>query len=241
MPGQDTGAPQNPDDPKAQIPGTGDAPGMSPDAQDDPNQPPGMQGGIAETTKPRQLPEGGDPGMDGMDGGLTDQFDPDLNGGDIEQGADSTPPGADDSDSSDDTHTEASLRTRARKQRDIADEVRRHNPTLAAWQCYKIAEHVYDTYLVRQGADVNPLLYGDRGSVGDGPLSGPLKHWSPADIKPPKPSPRTPDSGNPDPDGTFDEPPATQHADDFAEPAASAGETAEAAESAAKILPLLAL
>lgn len=219
----DTNVPQEPDAP--------DTPGAAPTGAP---TVPGMEGGIAASTKPRQMPEGDG----GMGDGITGEFDPDLNGGDIEQGADSEPPGSDFDDST--THA-ASLRTRAHKQRVIADEVRRYNPTLSAWQCYKIAERVYEQYLSKHAEDVNPLLYGDRAPVGDGPISGPLKNWSPADMKPPK-LPGTPGGGT----GTTPPRPTTPPTSGApALPAAgegaAAGELAAGAGEAAELLPLLAL
>lgn len=139
---------------------------------------PGMNGGIAETTKPRQMPGGGEmdptmaPGM-GMDG-----IDPGLNGGDIEQGADDLPP-ADDS-------------ARTAKISAIASEVRKYNPTLSLGQCRKVANRVYDQYLVKHAEDMNPLLFGDRGGVADGPATHRVKTWAPEDLKPGG------DSGGPD-------------------------------------------
>lgn len=191
---------------------------------------PGMDGGIAASTKPRQLPEGDGtgPGM-GMDG-ITGEFDPDLNGGDIEQGADSTPDGAPEDDDSS-------------KIAAIAAEVRRYNPTLSRAQAHKVAQRAYDTYLAKHAEDVNPLLYGDRAPVGDGPISGPLKNWSPADMKPPKlpgmpgggGAPKPPGAGGAGGAGGAPELPAA------GEGAAGAGELAAGAGEAAELLPLLAL
>lgn len=192
---------------------------------------PGMDGGIAETTKPRQLPEGdggmGSPGM-GMDG-ITDQFDPAMNGGDIQQGADSVPAGAPEPD------TGGSDKIAA-----ITAEVRRYNPTLSPVQCRKVAQQVYDRYLTKHADDVNPLLYGDRGPVADGPITNTVKNWSPTDMKAPKlpgapggsgagPSGGTPGAGAPKTPGMPEL------------PAAGAGELAAGAGEAAELLPLLAL
>lgn len=190
---------------------------------------PGMDGGIAETTKPRQMPEGDGtgPGM-GMDG-ITGEFDPDLNGGDIEQGADNEPPGSDFNDSP--------KTAMHRKLAAIAFEVKKYNPTLSGGQCHKIAQQVYDTYLHKHAEDVNPLLYGDRAPVGDGPISGPLKHWSPADMKGPKPP--VPGGGSPIPPKPTTPPTVGGAAGEGAagELAAGAGEGAAAGE----LLPMLLL
>lgn len=149
---------------------------------------PGMEGGIAETTKPRQLPAGGG-GADalgmGMDG-ITNEFDPVMNGGDIEQGGDSPLPG--------ESAEAPGKSAMVRKIDTIASEIKRYNPALANDECYSVASRVYDQYLSKQAEDVNPLLYGDRAAVGDGPLSGPLKNWSPKDMKPSRP-PIPPDGG----------------------------------------------
>lgn len=219
-----TPGPANPPGPDAE-PGSDAIPG--PGAPTPPNPVPGMDGGIAETTKPRQLPEDGGtgPGM-GMDG-ITGEFDPDTNGGDIEQGADGDPPGSDFDDSS--------KTAMHRKIAAIAFEVKRYNPTLSGGQCYKVAQQVYDTYLSKHAEDVNPLLYGDRGAVGDGPLSGPLKNWSPADFKP-----KTPTGGGlpkpPEAPGTG-ETPATPSGSSNA----AAGELTAGEGAASDLLPLLAL
>lgn len=190
----------------------------------DPTGVPGMDGGIAASTKPRQMPEGdgSGPGM-GMDG-ITGEFDTDSNGGDIEQGADSALPGQPDEGTSD-------------KIAAIAAEVRRYNPTLSHAQAARVAQRAYDTYLSKHAEDVNPLLYGDRAPVGDGPISGPLKNWSPADMKPPKlpGAPKPPGSGG----GAPTAPPGAPAA--AGEGAGAAGELAAGAGEAAELLPLLAL
>lgn len=140
---------------------------------------PGMQGGIAETTKPRQMPEGGgtnSPGMglDGISGPPgTDAPDPGLNGADIGQGGDDLPP------------AESS---RGNKLSAIMREVKRYNPTLSNDRCWKIANQVYDTYLHKHAEDMSPLLFGDRGGVEDGPATNKVKTWAPADFKPGKPA-----------------------------------------------------
>lgn len=214
----DTNVPQGPDADQ----GPDAAPG--PDAPMPPNGPigtpavPGMNGGIAATTKPRQLPEGSTEGIPGMPPGLTGEFDPDLNGGDIEQGADSEPPGSD----SDDSAKTAMYRKVAA----IALEIKQHNRTLSGGQCYKIAQRVYDAYLSKHAEDANPLLYGDRGPVADGPITDAIKNWSPSDLKPPKP---------PAPGGTPAAPPGVGGA------GGSAGELAAGESAAPELLPLLAL
>lgn len=228
-------APEDTEDSASDGDGGTDDGSMTPDtAGDDASMPgsagssvPGLDGGIASTTKPRQLPEGGGgiPGMDGdgEDDSLTDQFDPALNGGDIHQGADTTPPGVDDdSDSS-----------KMAKIQPIFSEIFRDNPHLGLRQCYKIAEKVYDTYLVKNAEDSGPLLYGDRGKVPDGPITNAIKNWSPAEAKPPGPHPppagRTPRL----PEG------AGGGAGEAA--GAAAGELPAAAGEAAELLPMLVL
>jgi hypothetical protein len=128
----------------------------------------GLVGGagpaLPETTKPRQTPDGGGmmPGMgdDPMGGG--EGLDPALNGGDIQAGADDTPP---------DSQREAKVRT-------IASEVQRFNPQLSAKQCRRVAIQAVARYF-KQAEDISPLLYGDRGSVADGPLTDKAKSWEP--------------------------------------------------------------
>lgn len=137
-------------------------------------QVPGMQGGIAETTKPRQMPEDGGqfPGgqMDGLDeepdGTDGPDIDPAMNGGDIEQNRDDLPPAS------------------ASKVAAIAEEVRRYNPTLSEAMCRKVASQVYRQYLHKHAEDMSPLLFGDRADVADGPATNKVKSWSPPDIKP---------------------------------------------------------
>jgi hypothetical protein len=183
-----------------------------------------MEGGIAETTKPRQFPEDGGIGSPGMAmDGITNQFDPAMNGGDIQQGANSTPTGAQPPD--DDTG----------KIDAIAAEVRQYNPTLSAHQCRKVAQQVYDTYLSKHAEDVNPLLYGDRPPVGDGPISGPIKNWTPPDMKPPGSggTPKLPGGGTGGAGGAAKGIGAGE--------AGAAGELAAGGEAAAELLPLLAL
>jgi len=136
---------------------------------------PGMGGGIPETTKPRQLPGSDAPapgmGMDAIADPMMDpQFDPAMNGGDIQQGADDLPP--------------ATSAYRSQKVAAIAREVRRYNPTLSARRCRKVAEQVFDQYLHKHAEDMNPLLFGDRANVPDGPATQKVKNWSPQDFKP---------------------------------------------------------
>jgi len=150
---------------------------------------PGMDGGIAETTKPRQEPAGGgmDPsmapgmGMDGIAGPpAAPGTDPAMNGGDIQQGQDDLPP------------------AEASKVAAIAREVRQYNPTLSEERCRKVARQVYDRYLHKHAEDMSPLLFGDRGGVNDGPLTHTVKTWSPPDIKPVNKAPSIPDGGGDD-------------------------------------------
>lgn len=122
---------------------------------------PDMAPSLPETTKPRQLPEGG-----GMDATGPQEIDPALNGGDIGAGAD-TPP---------DTQREAKLRA-------IAAEVREHNPHLSNQQVARVAFRVMAKYLTKQAEDLSPLLYGDRGDVHDGPLTHTVKTVEPPDPK----------------------------------------------------------
>lgn len=165
-------------EPNSEEPAPEGEPGQGEGDTLNPNDPvvPGMNGGIAETTKPRQLPEGGGldptmaPGM-GMDGIGDPPFDPATNGGDIQQGADDLPP------------TQAA-RYRYRKVAAIAREVRRYNPTLSERRCLSVAEQVYDRYLSKHAEDMSPLLFGDRGGVEDGPATHRVKTWSPADFNP---------------------------------------------------------
>jgi len=136
---------------------------------------PGMEGGIAETTKPRQMPEGGGMdspgmGMDGIDDNPAGADTPDsgLNGGDIEQGGNDLPPST-------------------AKIAAIAAEVRRYNPGLSERQVLHVASQAYETYLHKHAEDMSPLLFGDRGGVEDGPATNKVKTWAPADFKPGRP------------------------------------------------------
>lgn len=207
---------------------------------------PGMDGGIAESTKPRQMPEGGGmdpsmaPGM-GLDGigappapGATD---PGLNGGDIQQGADDLPP------------------SEASKVAAIALEVRQYNPTLSEERCRKVARQAYDKYLRKHAEDMSPLLFGDRGSVPDGPATDKVKTWAPPDIKPiDRQAPaQNPPGEDGDGEGGGGLPNLIRHAPipplitrapgAGAGAAAGAGEAAAIGEAAAaaRMLPLLAL
>jgi hypothetical protein len=196
-----------------------------------------MNGGIAETTKPRQLPEGGGmdptmaPGM-GMDGigepGSDAPFDPATNGGDIQQGADDLPP-ADDS--------------KMAKIKAIAAEVQKYNPTLSPAQCRKVASRVYSQYLHKHAEDMNPLLFGDRGSATDGPVTDAVKKWSPADLKPGKKGDGKEDEGGGLPPilPKLPELPGGPKLLELPGGAAAAGEGEAAVAGAARLLPLLAL
>lgn len=208
---------------------------------------PGMNGGIAETTKPRQTPGGSgmDPsaapgmGMDGIDGPpADDSFDPAMNGGDIQQGADDLPP-------SDDAGRTAKIRA-------IAFEVKKYNPTLSPGQCRKVAGRVYDQYLVKHAEDMSPLLFGDRGGVADGPATHRVKQWSPADFKPQRPGESSGEEGEgggepPGGGGGIPIPPVIPRLPGGGAAGAgevgAAGATAEIGEAAAaaRMLPLLAL
>jgi hypothetical protein len=206
----------------------------------DPGGVPGMNGGIAETTKPRQMPGGADPtmapgmGMDGIGGpgldsspGMDAQFDPATNGGDIQQSANDLPPAQDTG--------------RMAKIKAIATEVKRYNPTLSSSQCRKVAARVYDQYLVKHAEDMNPLLFGDRGGIGDGPATQKVKNWAPADLKPAG-GPGV--ENEPGPEGD-DGPPGPMRGlpSGLEEAAAGAAARGVAAEvgGAARLLPLLAL
>lgn len=199
---------------------------------------PGMQGGIAETTKPRQFPADGggmDPtmapgmGMDGIGAPPPDApTDPAMNGGDIQQGADDLSP-------SDDAGRTAKLRA-------IATEVQKYNPTLSSAQCRKVASRVYDEYLVKHAEDMSPLLFGDRGGVADGPATEKVKNWSPPDFEPQKPSgDGTEDNGGNKGGGGGK--PIPLGMPKVPGGGAAAGEAAEVGEAAAamRMLPLLAL
>jgi hypothetical protein len=194
---------------------------------------PGMEGGIAETTKPRQLPGGTDPtmapgmGMDGIEEpGSDEPFDPAMNGGDIQQGADDLPPAED--------------AGRTAKVQAIASEVQKYNPTLSDAQCRKVASRVYDKYLIKHAEDMNPLLFGDRGNVPDGPATNKVKTWSPPDLKPGKDSQGTEDGGSSGPGGDGPGLPMLPKLPGAAAEAEGVGAAAEAA-GAARLLPLLAL
>lgn len=115
---------------------------------------------LAETTKPRQLPDGGG-GPNMLAGG--EPLDPALNGGDIHAGSDA--------DSPDGMQSSAKVRA-------IAAEVQVHNPHLSAMQCERVALQVVARYY-KQAEDLSPLLYGDRGGVNDGPLTHQVKTWEP--------------------------------------------------------------
>ncbi len=210
-----------------------------------PSPVPGMNGGIAESTKPRQMPEGDgmDPTMapgDRMDGIGAPPVDPALNGGDIQQGADDLPP------------AEAS-RVAA-----IARHVKQYNPTLSEDRCRKVARQVYQQYLHKHAEDMSPLLFGDRGSTPDGPATDKVKTWSPPDIKPVnqvppgEEDPGGPGDGGPGGGGSGGDPGLLPHLMRSAPglmrapgagAGAAAGEAAVAGEAAAaaRMLPLLAL
>lgn len=200
---------------------------------------PGMNGGIAESTKPRQLPGGAAPAAPGMgmdaiaDPMMDQQFDPAMNGGDIQQGADDLPPAQ-------------SSKIRARKVAAIAREVRKYNPTLSGPRCWKVAEKVYDQYLSKHAEDMSPLLFGDRGDVPDGPATHKVKTWSPPNLQPPSPGGGAEGGGG---GGGPKKPMGLPGAGigTAAEEAAAGAATAEGAglaaemAGAARMLPLLAL
>lgn len=166
----------------------------------------GLVGGagpmLPETTKPRQTPDDGGMGNP-MGGG--EGLDPELNGGDIQAGADDTPP---------DSQREAKVRA-------IASEVQRFNPQLSAKQCRRVAIQTVARYL-KQAEDISPLLYGDRGSVADGPLTDKAKNW-----QPPAPGGSGGSGGG-----------AAPAAEEGAAGAAGAAEGAEGAEALAPLLLL---
>lgn len=217
---------------------TPEAPSADPIGSASPSLP-GMDGGIAETTKPRQEPGGGGmdpsmaPGM-GMDGIPAPATDPAMNGGDIQQGSDDLPP------------------AEAAKIAAIAQEVRQYNPTLSEARCQKVARQVYKTYLHKHAEDMSPLLFGDRGHVPDGPATDKVKNWSPPDIKPVDGAPSIPEGGGDDGDGqdgggglgNLITRAPIQNLITRAPGAAGAGEAAAGAgeaAAAARMLPLLAL
>lgn len=173
---------------------------------------PGPMPSLPETTKPRQLPEGGGMGPD-PSGMFGEETDPALNGGDIGAGADDVPP-------SDSGAKEAKVQA-------IAADVQASNPHLSPRQCERVARQVVAKFYKR-AEDLSPLLYGDRGNVPDGPFTKKVKEYEP---KPPKGG-----SGAPTPGGA----PAAA-GEEAAAGAAGAGEAAALAEGAEALAPLLLL
>lgn len=186
---------------------------------------------LPETTKPRQLPEGGGGSSDMLAGG--EPLDPALNGGDIQAGSDDLPP---------------ATSSRHSKVASIAADVRQYNPHLSQKQCEHVAEQVVARYY-KQAEDLSPLLYGDRGNVGDGPLTEKAKEWEPSGSgkKPgggnggggsPSTPPALPRGGDPIPVGSGGGAPELPPAGEGA--AAATGEAA-AGEGLLDLAPLLAL
>jgi hypothetical protein len=193
---------------------------------------PGMGGSEPLTTKPRQAP-GGDQGLSTppADPGV----DPAMNGGDIQaqQPAESNP--------------------FTSKLMVIAADVHRSNPQLSQARCVEVANTVMARFLV-QAEDVSPLLFGDRGTAADGPLSGPAKKWSPPDVDPSRIPGRgsggSGDGGSDDTDSDGDAGGAggsgagsggAGGAGGAGEAAAGAGEAAGAAGEIGELAPLLLL
>lgn len=180
----------------------------------------GMPPAKALTTKPRQLP-GGDQQLSTPPGG-DPGFDPAMNGGDIEAGADT--------DADDDSGVTAKLKA-------ITQDVLDFNPNLSRREARRIARTVVARYL-KTAEDLSPLLYGDRGnSAPDGPLTKSVKEWSPPDL--PGKSQQQP-SGPDRPELPPGEGPAEVNPGGDGAAAAEGGEAAGAGE-AAELLPLLAL
>lgn len=174
---------------------------------------------LPETTKPRQLPEGG--GGPNLLAGGDQPLDPALNGGDIQAGSEDSAPG--------DIQTSAKLRA-------IASDVRTYNPHLSAQQSEQIALQVMARYY-KQAEDLSPLLYGDRGDVNDGPFTHQVKTWEPfaqkPSGKPGKGGPKAPGDGPKGPEDSAA--PAAEE-----EAGAGAGEAAGLAELGEQ-LPLFVL
>lgn len=129
---------------------------------------PGPEPSLPESTKPRQLPEGGGGGFPDPSGMFGEETDPALNGGDIGAGGDDLPP-------SDSGGKEAKVRA-------IAADVRATNPHLTARQCERVARQVVARYY-KQAEDLSPLLYGDRGHAQDGPFTKQVKEFEPPEPK----------------------------------------------------------
>jgi hypothetical protein len=201
----------------------GSAGSMPPVSDSNVPTPPDPMGGMdgatntSLTTKPRQTP-GGDQGLSTPPADL--DVDPAMNGGDIEAGQDSAPDAV------------------TAKLNAIAADVRRANPQLSVLRAHAVAVQVVSRYLVT-AEDVSPLLFGDRGNVGDGPLTDAVKNWSPT--MGPKPQQSKPGDNGDDGDDEGGEGGGAGGAADGAGEAAAAGEGAAGAEGAADLLPLLAL
>lgn len=109
----------------------------------------------------------------------------------------------------------------------LAAEVGESNPQLPYGECMRLAKLTYESYL-KKFAD-NPLMYGDKASEPDGPITRSLKHYSPPNLTGGNEG-GDPDSQPNDPTSTPATPPAPKKS-----PAANMAE--DAAGVAVKALP----
>ena len=125
------------------LPGVGMGPGPVPTNQ--------------ATTKPRQMP-GGSGGGEG--------FDPMSNGTDTATDDDTAPTGDDGGE------PKQASRHGAYVLSDIMTEIMATNPALGAQGAFHLAKRVLDEYpLTKQAEGWNPLEFGHRGKVPDGPIT----------------------------------------------------------------------
>jgi hypothetical protein len=105
-----------------------------------------------------------------------------------------------------------------------------------------VAVRVYDQYLSKHAEDMNPLLFGDRGGVPDGPATQKVKNWSPPDMRPiGKPGAPAESGGGLGGGGGAGEAAGEGAAAEGAGAAAEGAGAGAAIGEAAELLPLLAL
>lgn len=124
------------------------------------------------TTKPRQMPGGGQPGL-----GEDTTMDPESNGSDVGDGQPPADPPA----------PVQAVKHSAYVMADIMGDITEANPGIEERTAYLLAKRVLDEFPMTKQADTwNPLNFGNRGQVPDGPITHMVKNMT---VKVPERSP----------------------------------------------------
>ena len=134
------------------------------------------------TTKPRQMPSGGGPGGAPGDAPVGQGFGDGPEAASVENAQPKMP------------DIRSTSRHVSYTMSDVMADILEENPSLGSRQAYLLAKRVIDEFdLVKTSSDPdNPLAYGDRGKVQDGPITDRLNRGKPKGVPAHSPSRRQP-------------------------------------------------